>query len=164
MLMHYDNGTGVTSGHAQGVREAYEDYKAKVVKFKDDVDRMFSLVTTDKWIVVPNTVGGVLIGAVSHHPMHVALENYKEWGEMKPNGVGFTFADVIVPFKWYKNMDCVPSNIRSELDIALMMFYTHINQNSFPTIGSSHKVWEAVETIATNTYNTNNASVFMLPK
>jgi hypothetical protein len=163
--VYFGSGESVTLEDRQELRDRYDAYIKKLEVFNGNLNRVLDMFSTDKWVVMPNTLGGMIIGAVTRHPLQVALETYKKYNRLPNNHNNtFNYADISVPFRWYKNMDCVPANIRSDVEIAMMMLKTHTNTPDLPDIHHNDKVWESVESIAISNYKFGHAPIYILPK
>lgn len=141
----------------------YINYTKDCKEFENAVDRAAKFFSADKWVVVPDTLGGVVVGAIGNQPILKAYEEYKTDGSY-PDSTSFSYVDVTVPFKWYPSMEHIPAEIRNELDISLMMFRAHTNSaTNVPNI-DRFKVWEPIEAFALYGYETGYAHVLVLNK
>lgn len=153
----------IPPAQAQRLRGVYLDYLGEMNRFNAFVDRVAAFFTTDKWILVPDALGGVILGAVSNHAIQVALENYKKHGELVAND-SFSYAVPVVPFKKYKNMDDIPADISSELNIALTMLKAHTNtQQGLPRV-VENKLWESIEAVGVHHYRIGRTTFYILSK
>lgn len=107
----------------------YSDYLAKMDKFSSSVDQIEDFVSQDKWVMFTDINHGMIVGAVSSKPLLDAIKEYRVGGSL-PTNSNFTYCHEVVPFKWYKSLDQVPADIRSELELSLLMLKTHTNSDS----------------------------------
>lgn len=141
----------------------YINYTKDCKEFENAVDRAAKFFSADKWVVVPDTLGGVVVGAIGNQPILKAYEEYKTDGSY-PDSTSYSYVDVTVPFKWYPSMEHIPADIRKDLDISLMMFRAHTNSaTNVPNI-DRFKVWEPIEAFALYGYETGYAHVLVLNK
>lgn len=153
----------IPPAQAQRLRGIYLDYLGEVKNFNALVDRAAGFFTTDKWILIPDALGGTILGAVSNHAIQVALDIYKKQGDL-PIGDSLNYAVPVVPFKRYKNMDDIPADISSELNVALTMLRTHTNtQQGLPRV-DENKFWESIEAVGINNYRIGRTTFYILPK
>jgi len=150
----------------QNMEKAYVDYLASMDFFKKTVDGATGMFTGDKWIVIDNLVGGIVVGAVSNQPMLVAYEAYKTSGVL-PTYNTFSYLDYKIPLKWYKNMDAMPFDLRSDLETSLLMLKTHTNSTGWLPSTEYHdglKMWDSIEAFSYRSYFTGLSTMFVLSK
>ena len=153
----------IPPAQAQRLRGVYLDHMGEVRKFNDIMDRVAAYFTTDKWLLIPNSLGGVTLGAVSHHAIQVAIENYRKTGSM-PSETEFNYGVPVVPFKRYKTMNDIPDDISSELNIALTMLKAHTNtQEGMPNVAEP-RYWESIEAIGMQHYRIGRTPLYILSK
>lgn len=162
MYLTFGNSNNVAPQDRQRIQNLYTKHLDDISKFLKNVERLENLFTTDKWILCRNSAGGVVVGAISRHPLQVAMQNFKSYGSFTGGGP-FNFADVIVPFQWYKTYEDIPIEIRTELDISLMMLKNHMNKPDIGEIDDT-TVWDGVEAFCIKEWVTGNVPVFVLPK
>lgn len=116
----------------------YSEYLGKVNKFSSSVDQIEEFVSQDKWVMFTDINHGMIVGAVSSKPLLDAIKEYRVEGSL-PTNSNFTYCHEVVPFKWYESFDSIPSDIRSELELSLLMLKTHTNSNNLiPNADFSH--------------------------
>jgi hypothetical protein len=153
----------IPPAQAQRLRGVYLDHMGEVRKFNDIMDRVAAYFTTDKWLLIPNSLGGVTLGAVSYHAIQVAIDNYRKTGSM-PSETEFNYGVPVVPFKRYKTMNDIPDDIASELNIALTMLKAHTNtQAGMPDV-SEPRYWESIEAIGLQHYRIGRTPLYILSK
>ena len=153
----------IAPAQAQRLRGVYLDYMGEVKKFNAMLDRVAAYFTTDKWLLIPNSLGGVTLGAISYHAIQVAIDNYRKTGSM-PSETEFNYGVPVVPFKRYKTMNDIPDDISSELNIALTMLKAHTNtQEGMPDV-SEPRYWESIEAIGIQHYRIGRTPLYILSK
>jgi len=153
----------IPPAQAQRLRGVYLDYMGEMKKFNAMLDRVAAFFTTDKWVLIPNSLGGVILGAVSYHAIQVAIDTYRKTGNM-PSETEFNFGVPVVPFKRYKSMNDIPADIASELNIALTMLKAHTNtQEGMPNV-TEPRYWESIEAIGLQHYRIGRTPLYILSK
>jgi len=153
----------IPPAQAQRLRGVYLDYMGEVRKFNAVMDRVAAYFTTDKWLLIPNSLGGVILGAISYHAIQVAIDIYRKTGNL-PDETSFNFGVPVVPFKRYKSMNDIPDDIASELNIALTMLKAHTNtQAGMPDV-SEPRYWESIEAIGLQHYRIGRTPLYILSK
>lgn len=158
-----ENKYDIPPAQIQRLRGVYLDYLGEMNTFNALVDRVAAFFTTDKWILVPDALGGVILGAVSNHAIQVAMDNYRKTGSLRED-TEFNFGVPVVPFKKYKSMDDIPADISSELNIALTMLKAHTNtQQGLPRV-DENKFWESIEAVGVHHYRVGRTTFYILSK
>lgn len=153
----------IPPAQAQRLRGVYLDYMGEMKTFNNIMDRVAAYFTTDKWLLIPNSLGGVVLGAISYHAIQVAIDIYRKTGNL-PSETEFNFGVPVVPFKRYKTMNDIPDDISSELNIALTMLKAHINtQSGMPDV-SEPRYWESIEAIGLQHYRVGRTPLYILSK
>ena len=153
----------IPPAQAQRLRGVYLDYMGEMKKFNAMLDRVAAFFTTDKWVLVPNSLGGVVLGAVSYHAVQVAIDKYRANCGL-PCENEFNFGVPVVPFKRYKTMNDIPDDILSELNIALTMLKAHTNtQEGMPNVAEP-RYWESIEAIGLQHYRIGRTPLYILSK
>ena len=153
----------IPPAQAQRLRGVYLDYMGEIKKFNAMLDRVAAFFTTDKWVLVPNSLGGVVLGAISYHAVQVAIDKYRANGGL-PHENEFNFGVPVVPFKRYKTMNDIPADISSELNIALTMLKAHTNtQEGMPNVAEP-RYWESIEAVGMQHYRMGRTPLFILSK
>lgn len=153
----------IPPAQAQRLRGVYLDHIGEVRKFNAMMDRVATYFTTDKWLLIPNSLGGVILGAVSYHAIQVAIDIYRKTGNL-PSETEFNYGVPVVPFKRYKTMNDIPDDISSELNIALTMLKAHTNtQAGMPDV-SEPRYWESIEAIGLQHYRIGRTPLYILSK
>ena len=153
----------IPPAQAQRLRGVYLDHMGEVRKFNAMLDRAAAYFTTDKWLLIPNSLGGVILGAVSYHAIQVAIDTYRKTGNL-PMETEFNYGVPVVPFKRYKSMNDIPADIASELNIALTMLKAHTNtQEGMPNVAEP-RYWESIEAIGLQHYRIGRTPLYILSK
>jgi hypothetical protein len=146
---------------------AYSDYMAMNDRFEAAVNRGADMFNGDKWVAINRVLGGVIVGAVSSKPLLAAYDIYKEKGGF-PSSSSHNYIEPVVPFKWYKNIESVPQDIRSEFELSAVMLRAHTNSTGIlPDIRESNGgmvVWEPVEAFGFSSWATNSADFIVFNK
>ena len=151
------------------VEHKYETYIKQMAEFVKRVDRAADMFHSDKWVVANSVLGGVIVGAVSSKPLLTAYEMYKRDGHF-PYYSSYRYDEAIVPFKWYKSLDALPEDIKSDFTASAVMFKAHFNSNSqelLPTLGgvNTHTVvWESIEAHGFNSWMTDGTDIIVFNK
>lgn len=154
----------VPQNHLNEIDALYKNYVKQVEQFKATIDKTKTMFSGDKWVVIPNMLGGVLVGAITPQPMLAGCDLYMRDGSL-PGVTSFSYLDRVVPFKWYKDYEAISEDIRRELDLSLLMLKTHTNSpERYPTTQAYFEVWESIEAFTVQDYNTGNTRVFVLSK
>jgi hypothetical protein len=146
---------------------AYSDYMAMNDRFEAAVNRGADMFNGDKWVAMNRVLGGVIVGAVSSKPLLAAYDIYKEKGGF-PSSSSHNYIEPVVPFKWYKNIESMPQDIRSEFELSAVMLRAHTNSTGIlPDIRENNGnmvVWEPVEAFGFSSWATNSADFIMFNK
>jgi hypothetical protein len=146
---------------------AYSDYMAMNDRFEAAVNRGADMFNGDKWVAMNRVLGGVIVGAVSSKPLLAAYDIYKEKGFF-PSSSSHNYIESVVPFKWYKNIESMPQDIRSEFELSAVMLRAHTNSTGIlPDIRESNGgmvVWEPVEAFGFSSWATNSADFIVFNK
>lgn len=146
---------------------AYSDYMAMNDRFEAAVNRGADMFNGDKWVAMNRVLGGVIVGAVSSKPLLAAYDIYKEKGGF-PSSSSHNYIESVVPFKWYKNIESMPQDIRSEFELSAVMLRAHTNSTGIlPDIRESNGgmvVWEPVEAFGFSSWATNSADFIVFNK
>jgi len=146
---------------------AYSDYMAMNDRFEAAVNRGADMFNGDKWVAMNRVLGGVIVGAVSSKPLLAAYDIYKEKGGF-PSSSSHNYIEPVVPFKWYKNIESMPQDIRSEFESSAVMLRAHTNSTGIlPDIRESNGgmvVWEPVEAFGFSSWATNSADFIVFNK
>jgi len=113
----------------------YVDTQKKVRDYATDIRQMFS---NDKWVLFSNMYNNsVIVGAVSKQPFQAAVDNYISTGSLPSTSV-FKYAEIVVPFKWYKSFTDIDDDIRRDIEMQLTMLKLHTKSDKpiIPTAGS----------------------------
>ena len=151
------------------VEHKYSTYTTEMAEFIKRVDRAADMFHSDKWVVAKSVFGGVIVGAVSSKPLRIAYEMYKLDGHF-PHYVSRRYDEAVVPFKWYKSLDALPEDIKSDFTASAVMFKAHFNSNSqelLPTLGGTDThtvVWESIEAHGFNSWMTGGTDVIVFNK
>jgi hypothetical protein len=151
------------------VEHKYETYTKQMAEFVKRVDRAADMFHSDKWVVAKSVLGGVIVGAVSSKPLLTAYEMYKRDGHF-PHYISHRYDEAIVPFKWYKSLDALPEDIKSDFTASAVMFKAHFNSNSqelLPTLGRTDNgtvVWESIEAHGFNSWMTDGTDIIVFNK
>lgn len=164
IVMGNEDRSLIPQGDLKEIETLYNDYLKKVERFRATVSRAKNMFTSDKWVIFPNSLGGVVVGAITKQPMLAACDLYERDGNF-PGETSFSYLDRVVPFKWYKNYNSIPEEIRQELDLSLLMLKTHTNSpNQFPDTQSMFEAWESIEAFTMQDYYTGNTRMFVMSK
>jgi len=144
---------------------AYAKYTVENNKFEAAVTRAADMFNGDKWVAFNHILGGIVVGAVSSKPMLAAYNAYKATGSY-PDFVAHNYIEPVVPFKWYKNIESMPQDIRSEFEVSAVMLRAHTNSTGIlPNIAESNiEVWEPVEAFGVSSYLPNSADCIVFNK
>ena len=151
------------------VEHKYATYTTEMAEFIKRVDRAADMFHSDKWVVAKSVLGGVIVGAVSSKPLLTAYEMYKRDGHF-PHYVYHRYDEAIVPFKWYKSLDALPEDIKSDFNASAVMFKAHFNSNSqelLPTLGGTNThtvVWESIEAHGFSSWMTDGTDIIVFNK
>ena len=156
------------------VEHKYATYTKEMAEFIKCVDRAADMFHSDKWVVAKSVLGGVIVGAVSSKPLLTAYEMYKRDGHF-PYYSSYKYDEAVVPFKWYKSLDALPEDIKSDFTASAVMFKAHFNSNSqelLPTLGGSTTnrtnthtvVWESIEAHGFSSWMTDGADIIVFNK
>lgn len=146
------------------VRKLDSDYKRWLDEsnaLRTALERFNTVFSHDKWLVMPQVNGGVIVGALSFHPLQSAVREAANDNGLLPSANNFNYVQEVVPFKWYKSFDSIPEGILAELNLSALMLKAHTgSEELFPRV-ERDKVYEDIEVV---TYRTNNIGVYMLNK
>jgi len=146
---------------------AHSDFMTMHDKFEAAVNRGADMFNGDKWVAINRVLGGVIVGTVSSKPLLAAYDIYKEKGSF-PSSSSHNYIEPVVPFKWYKNIESMPQDIRSEFELSAVMLRAHTNSTGIlPDIRESNGgmvVWEPVEAFGFSLWATNSADFIMFNK
>lgn len=151
------------------VEHKYATYTTEMAEFIKRVDRAADMFHSDKWVVAKSVFGGVIVGAVSSKPLLTAYEMYKRDGHF-PYYSSYKYDEAVVPFKWYKSLDALPEDIKSDFTASAVMFKAHFNSNSqelLPTLGGTNThtvVWESIEAHGFNSWMTGDTDIIVFNK
>ena len=148
------------------LEQKYKDYAKEIAEFTERVDRAADMFQSDKWVVAKGVLGGVIVGAIASKPLLTAYEVYKQDGHL-PNYQSYKYDETIVPFKWYKSLDVLPEDIKSDFEASAVMLKAHFNsQELLPTVeaGSHTVVWETIEAYGFNGWMSGNSEILVFNK
>lgn len=148
------------------LEQKYKNYTKEITEFTKRIDRAADMFQSDKWVVAKSVLGGVIVGAVSSKPLRTAYEMYKQDGHLR-HYISRRYDEAIVPFKWYKSLDALPEDIKSDFEASAVMLKAHFNlQELLPTVeaGSHTVVWEAIEAHGFNGWMTSGAEILVFNK
>lgn len=108
----------------QHISDAYKNYSTKANHITASINGALDCFSSPKFMFVPMYNRGILLGAISPQPMIAALETYRN-GDSLPDGHSFNYCDFTMKPTWYPSIESLPDNVRSELEISLLMFKSH---------------------------------------
>ena len=118
------------------IRSLYDTINQIDQKFDNSLTTVRSMMEGDKIIFFPNIRGGVVVGKTNTAPISAALDIYSS-GTHLPYADKFAYMPEVgfsTPLRWYKSMQDLPSDLRKELEIQLVMLKSHIGcDNLVPT-------------------------------
>lgn len=141
----------------------YDRFRQKVNKFNQAVDSVKDILVGEKWVLVYNLNGGLILGAINTDATSVALDMYKT-AEGLPGTTEHKYSAETVPLKWYGKFEDVPEDTRKEVEYQLMILKTHTNSKDLFPSGDRYGVtiWDiGAANYCPNMYA---ANILLLPK
>lgn len=114
------------SNYRTEFEDMYRRYLAAKDRFKTALKDTYDMVSTEKWVYVNKTNGGLLLGAIRPEPMCAALDQLTKHGNL-PGCHEFNYVQQTVPFKWYPSYEHIPEDLRKQLDFSMVMLKAHNN-------------------------------------
>lgn len=105
---------------------AYDSHRKEVKLWETQINKLRTMFTTDKWIMINDVRGGFLLGALSKEQFMAKIDFYKEhksWTAPN-NPVIYKNNEFLLPMKWYPSIEAVPEDIREPFLGSLAMFQT----------------------------------------
>jgi hypothetical protein len=118
------------------IRSLYTTMKQSDEKFDSALATVRSMLEGEKIVFFPQIRGGVIVGKTNTVPISAALDMYRD-GSSLPYVTNFAYMPEVgfsMPLRWYKSLQDLPSDLRKELEIQLVMLKAHIgSDNLVPT-------------------------------
>lgn len=142
----------------------YSEYLAKRSKFHETIKTTIDMFSGDKWLIINDINGGVIVGSLSHAPILKAIETMGSTGRW-PNVNNYSYVEPVDEFKWYKSFDSIPEEVKSQIEMSLMMLKTHTNSTTlFPTVRSGEWISTYAEMGAVVSESFRESKMYMLHK
>lgn len=126
------------------IDQKHAELLQKILAYDHAYDECEWFFCNDKWCVITEINGGIVVGAISKHPMVAAIEKMRKSGEgVAPDSDEFAYALKTVPFAWYKSLNDLPEEIKSSVEMELTMLKTHRNVDELipkDTVERGHRV------------------------
>lgn len=129
------NRNEMPSHMVSALTQAFKKYTDLRDNLNESLQSLRDFFSCNKWIVIFNNEAEkpetkpMWIGGVGNQPALAALNEYVKESRL-PEQSAFSYAEVIEPFKWYKSYEDVPEELRSQLDVELMMYKVHRGRDS----------------------------------
>ena len=110
------------------IRSLYNTMNQIDQKFDNSLAIVRSMMEGDKIIFFPHVRGGVIVGKTNTVPISTALNTYGN-GTNLPYAGEFAYMPEVgfsTPLRWYRSLQDLPSDLRKELEIQLVMLKSHI--------------------------------------
>jgi hypothetical protein len=139
------------------IETQYREYVNKKEKAKDCVSNLRQMLNNDKWVMLSDMDGAVIVGAISKRNLQAALDSYELSGEI-PDHNKFTYIDAIVPFKRYPSFDAIEDDIRRDIEMQLTMLKIHTNSDKPPLLTANdtergHRVYADIGVMVSSDYS-----------
>ncbi len=110
----------------QGIEIKYQAHSHRAAKFDSAIEQAREAFDGDKWVFIPEINGGVMLGAIRSDGVQKALDAYR-LGNYLPSheSTEHTYANFVIPLKWYPSVEALPEDYKRELDYALVMLKAH---------------------------------------
>lgn len=110
----------------QEIEIKYQAHSNRAAKFDSAIEQAREAFDGDKWVFIHEINGGVMLGAIRPDGVQKALEAYR-LGNYLPSheSTEHTYANFVIPLKWYPSVEALPEDYKRELDYALVMLKAH---------------------------------------
>lgn len=128
----------------------YGRYVIKRDKFTSTMQGTIDFFTGDKWVLISGINNGVILGAVSDEPVLAAINTMIKTGSLpSPYELANTYVKEVVPFTWHRSFEDIPDDIRSEVELSLLMLKSHTDSPELiPTVnGEPIKVYPEISAV-----------------
>jgi hypothetical protein len=114
----------------------YNRYVTKRDKFMQTMQGTVDFFTGDKWLLIDGINNGVILGAISGEPVVEAVQTMVKTGSLlTPHEHDYKYAKPVVPFTWYRSFEDIPDDLRSQVEISLVMLKSHTGRPELiPTV------------------------------
>ena len=110
------------------LNKTFQTWQKEATNFRNVFNQAIEFFNTDKWIVFRMN-GGVVLGVMSRHTALAQLEKCRDtFDSSVPRDMNYL--DMSHPYRWYKNLNDIPAEIRHELNLSLVMLKAHLPQNT----------------------------------
>lgn len=130
------------------VDDKYKQYVKASGDYKKVIAEAREFFNEDKWFLVNGVSGGVVLGAVGKQPMLAMLDKIERENSLsidRPDR--YSYLDALFPFRWYKSLNDIPEEVKSQVNMQLMMIKTHTNSSGLVpefTEMHGHKFWPGI--------------------